>query len=423
MKRIVASVGLVALGAASVHAQATGPAPKWWSASATLRGFYDDNLNTSPDGSPKVHTFGYQVRPALGISIGNDQTSFSANYAYSFLYYDKRPAGNTEKYDQDHIFDLALNHSFSERYQLHVGDRFVVGQQPDALRTDNFTHTVFRLSGDNIVNAGTITLDDQLTPVFGLQLGYDNDLYDYADHNTTFGPSTAGLLNRIENYAHIDGRWRVMPDTVALLGYQYGDVDYTANEFLGIDSLGNPQTSDVRNNRSHTGYVGLEHEFNPQFTGAVKVGASYYDYYNDPTTTGSFGPYALATLSYTYAPESYVRIGFQESRIASTLVGNTTTEFIHDQETSVFFATLRHRIVPNLFAGLNGTFQNGTFNGGGPTFDGKSERFYQVGVDLEYQFTPHFSADAGYDYDRLDSDIAGRNYQRNKVYMGVTASY
>ena len=51
MKKIVASVGLVALGASALQtasAQAlVGPdASKPWSVSATIRGFYDDNPGT-----------------------------------------------------------------------------------------------------------------------------------------------------------------------------------------------------------------------------------------------------------------------------------------------------------------------------------------------------------------------------------------
>lgn len=456
MKRIVASVGLVALGAASVYGQAEGPAAKWWSASATLRGFYDDNANTAPDGGNRRGTFGYQVSPSVGVSVGNEQTSFSADYTYSFQYYEQRlssPVVNPvtlrkfypDKYDQDHEFNLALNHAFTERYRIKIGDRFVVGQQPDALRTGNFITTPFRVPGDNYANSGTITFNADITPIFGVEVGYNNNLYDYAADKFATGtaiynvhgigvlgpavsPSTAGLLNRLENYAHIDGRWNVTPDTVGILGYQYGDVAYTGDQLIGylIDPTGSvftPQNSDVRNSRSHTAYLGVEHAFNPELNAAAKVGASYYDYYNDPTTTASFGPYAMASLSYQYRPDSFVRVGFQESRTSTDIVGDNNGQFIHDMEASVVFANVRHRIAPHLYGGLNATFQHSTFNGGDPTVDGKSERFLQAGADLEYQFNPHFSTHVGYDYDQLASDLANRDYHRNKVYMGVTASY
>src|SRR5258708_5915030 len=142
MKRIVASVGLVALGAVGVQAQSpiAPPAAKWWSVSATVRGFYDDNLNTAPSGSSQIETYGYEVSPSVGVSGGNDQTSFSANYTYSFLYYDHRPSASV-KYDQNHTFLLNLNHAFSERYSILLRDSFVIGQEPDTLRAGNVINT------------------------------------------------------------------------------------------------------------------------------------------------------------------------------------------------------------------------------------------------------------------------------------------
>lgn len=52
MKRIVASVSLVAVGATALQADLlpglTTESGKPWTVSATLRGFYDDNINTIP---------------------------------------------------------------------------------------------------------------------------------------------------------------------------------------------------------------------------------------------------------------------------------------------------------------------------------------------------------------------------------------
>jgi predicted porin len=72
---------------------------------------------------------------------------------------------------------------------------------------------------------------------------------------------------------------------------------------------------------------------------------------------------------------------------------------------------------------LNGSAQNSAFEHGGPAFKDTSEQFYEFGANLEYVFNANFSAHVGYDYNRLDSDIPGRSYSRNKVYIGATASY
>ena len=51
------------------------------------------------------------------------------------------------------------------------------------------------------------------------------------------------------------------------------------------------------------------------------------------------------------------------------------------------------------------------------------DRLWLVGVNLAYTFNRHFSVEAGYNYDHLDSDINGRGYDRNRYYIGLRASY
>ena len=57
------------------------------------------------------------------------------------------------------------------------------------------------------------------------------------------------------------------------------------------------------------------------------------------------------------------------------------------------------------------------------SFDGDADLFYVVGVNLEYRFNRNFLANIGYNWDKLDSDIPDRTFDRNRVYIGVTASY
>jgi hypothetical protein len=443
MNKIIASVGLVALGAANVQAQnsLTGPATKWWNVQATVRGFYDDNINTAPSHQasavvplPKTHSWGFELNPKIGAIFGNDQTTFTADYQYSFLYYDKKPAGNSSHYDQDHTFHAALSHAFSERYSIHAHDSFVIGQQPDALRYDAAFHSPFRVSGNNIVNYGGLLFNAELTPLMGLEVGYDNAWFDYKDKfngaspknvdpgTGAISPSISGLLDRIEQTPHIALQWHAMPDTTLSLGYRFQQINYTADEPVsGFEPGGVTAVSDIRDVRAHTVYVGADHQFRPDFYGSVQAGGSYYDYYNLDST--SFGPYARLSLTYVYMPESSLQIGFQEGRAATDVLGSggSKADITRDAEASVVFANVRHRIVPRLFGNLNGSFQHSEFHGG--TADNEAEDFYEFGANLEYQFNPHISAHVGYDFDHLDSDIGNRSYTRNKFYIGATASY
>jgi hypothetical protein len=452
MKRIVASVGLAALGASalpSAHAQAAADNSKNWSVAATLRGFYDDNTATLPNSTVlppgmKRDSFGFEISPSgMWNWSPQEQTSFNLGVMYSLKYYIDKPPYSADHTDQAFTFNAGINHSFSEQLKVHVSDSFVIGQEPDMLSAGNSFSTFNRVSGDNIRNYGSIGLDWLPTPKFGVNFGYDNGYYDYsakgegfspAGFTDVFGfpvyniqPSLSGTLDRIENRAHIEGQYQLLPETKVLLGYQYTQIGYTGDEVIGgyydpfLGQLFSPVTSSMRNNRQHTIYGGAIHNFLPELTGSIRAGGSYIDYYNDPSTQGSWSPYALISLKYAYAKESSVEVGFSYDHSASDVVGFSNGSFTQDAEAAVVFLNVMHRITPALFASLMFQFQNNLYNGG--TFDNVTDQYYMVGLDMEYRFSANFSAHAGYNYDKLDSTINERGFDRNRVYIGVTASY
>jgi hypothetical protein len=448
MKKIVASVGLVAIGASGIQtasAQALGSpdASKPWSVSATLRGFYDDNVGTVPNNQslpPGVSrdALGFEVAPSAALAWSVDQTTITLGAMYSFKHYDHIPPNATGQNDNTFTFSAGLTHAFNEQISARVSDSFVVGQEPDLLRAGNTFSTFQRVSGDNIRNYGMIGLDWQLTPEWGLGAGYDNAFYDYKDRGVgqsllgdglgvLYSPSLAGALNRIENRFHVEGNYQLQPETKLLVGYQFTDINYTADEIIGGYSdpfLGNTTVkSDQRNSQEHTGYVGAEHNFSPQLKGALRVGASYTTYPNDDFVGDTWTPYVNASIRYNYAPQSYVEGGFSYDRNATDVVGaGVTGSTTVDAASAVVYGTVNHAFTPQLFGSIVGQFQNSNYHGG--TFDDDSEQYYLVGLNLEYRFNQYFSAHVGYNYDHLASDGAlNRTYGRNRVYIGVTATY
>jgi hypothetical protein len=431
MKKIVASVGLVALGASGLHGAPipglTQEGGKNWTASLTLRGFYDDNFNTV-SGAGKQDAFGIEISPSIGVGFQWPQTTLSLGYVYSFKYYDHKPLDSSTKYDQSHIFNASLDHAFSERYKINAHESFVIGQEPDILRTGNAMETFQRLSGDNIRNDAGFNFDAQLTRLFGLEIGYNNAFWDYAQHGEDIDENTgaivasaSGLLDRVENTAHIDSRWMICPETVGVFGYRFRDVSYTGNEEIGVRNDLTSVRSDNRNFRQHSLYVGAEQTFRPDLTGAARVGASYIDYYNDPTDSGNgWAPYAAANLRYTYRPDCFVELGLSQDVNATDIalaVGGD--RFTQSEESTVVYGKVNHHITPQLVGSILGQFQYSTITGESSI----TERDYQIGINLSYQFAPHFSTEVGYNYDRLDSDLDGRSFDRNRVYIGVTGSY
>jgi hypothetical protein len=268
-----------------------------------------------------------------------------------------------------------------------------------------------RVSGNNVRNFGTIVFDGALTRTFGFEVGYGNEYYNYDDLVNSL------TLDRVVQRPYLEGHWQMAPQTVGVVGYQYEAFNYIAEEEI-IPGYTFP--SDSRNNRSHIGYVGVNHNFIPECSILANIGARYTDYYNSNDTT--VNPYAKINLQYTYTVESYAQVGLTYYNAPTDVVAPSLENGItRGVNAFVLFGSITHRIVPDLFASLNAQFQNSVFVGG--QYDGKSDQFYLLGLNLRYRFNHYLSADVGYNYDNLTSPMNWRDFNRNRVYFGVTGSY
>ena len=429
MKRIVTSVSLVAVGAAGLQAALlpglTAESGKPWTASATLRGFYDDNINTTES---KQSSTGFEISPSLQFSFPMEQTSLTFGVVYSYKYYDRKPIGNDQNYDQTFEFNAALSHAFSERYQISVRDSYVIGQEPDLLRAGNTYTSYQRISGDNMRNYGEIDFSAQITPEISLELGYANTLVSYANDTPTGGlpgsstyiPSLTGLLDELNNAGHLDLRYQFAPKTIGILGYKFQDSAYTGNQALGENLRGDVMSKE-RNARSHYAYVGADQNFQPDLMGSVRAGARFTSYYNNPAGQDETSPYAMASLRYAYLPESSLEVGFTydysaSSMFSTTAIGNLTL----NAQSATVYASLKHRIMSKVYGSLLAQYQNSVYYGG--AYNGDADNYYLIGLNLQYRFNSNLSVEVGYNYDNVQSQVQA-TFDRNRVYLGITGTY
>jgi hypothetical protein len=458
MKKLFASLGLAAVGTTglcAVNAPDAGDVSKSWSLGASLRGFYDDNYNTTPQ---KQGSMGFEVNPTFSLNLPLQQTEIGIKYTYGLYYYQKRESAGQNPTDQTHQFDLWLDHAFTPRWEATLKDTATVSQDPALTAVG--TAVAQRVNGNNIANTFTTSLHTDWTRLFSTALTYQNTFYDYENSGAgsvngaqlptlAFNPnpspgyfyyiagtgspqsvnaSYAGLLNRVEQNISLDLQWNVTPTTMALIGYQFGLVNFTGNELIAFSQAfpyTGPATSvysDSRDNMSHYLYVGAKHEFLENLVGSVKAGAQYTTYYNDPSATSSLGPYADASLSYTYAAGSYMLLGLTQSRNATDTVQiDSNGRITQDQETTVVYGSINHPLTPKLMGSVVGHYQYSTYHDG--QYNSLSAQFYNVGLNLTYSFTRHFSSDLGYNFDWYTTAVPGQDYTRNRIYLGVSATY
>lgn len=416
-KKIFTSVGLAVVGITNVHASYAPDATdnsKIWSISGTLRGFYDDNYLTAPK---KVGSFGFEASPSFTLNAPLEQTEIGLRYVYGLYYYQKREDLGQNPIDQSHEFDLWIDHAFTPRWETRFEDTVTVSQEPGLGQPSGQPIVVDqRVNGNNIANAANISLTTDWTEEFSTKLSYGNSFYSYSQSSPV--PSLSGLLDRDENLVSLNLQWTLSQETMAWVGYQYGQVIYLSNQIIAPG-----YTSPSRDNRSHYGYVGVQHDFLDDLKGTLQAGVQYTSYYNDPGAKSSVGPYGNASLVYTYAAGSYAEVGVTESRNATdTSQVGSNSQLVQDQESTVVFGSINHPLTPKLIGTLTANYQYSIYHGGG--LNDQNSQLVDLGANLSYTFTPHFSAEAGYNFDWYKTaSVLAQDYNRNRVYLGVTATY
>lgn len=430
MNKFFASIGAVTIGAAAVQAAGlnTVDPAKPWSVSATLRGFYDDNYTTAPKNAVERDTFGISVSPSISLDLPlTEQTSLGFRYTFGAYWYQDRADQNAanDPWDYSHQFDAFFNHEFSERYKLDARDSFVISQEPALL---NDLATPYRTEGDNLRNVAEVNFTAGLTPTLSTVLGYQNTLVDYENSGgtTNTAPSLSGLLDRTEHLFLVNLRWLARQDTTAVIGYNYGEVNYSSSEVIGqagVSTNATYVTSSYRDSRSHFIYGGVDHTLSKEVTVALRGGVQILEYVNDPLAGDKTSPYGQLSVNYTYLPGSKATIGWTLSHRPTDVIAYdpATGRITQDQFASVLFANINHRFNALWTGFVNGFWQASEFNGG--FYDGSGDDFFGFGLGLRYRFNQYLSGEVGYSFDTLVSDLPNRDYDRNRVYMGVTATY
>ena len=416
MKKLIASAGLVALGAMSLKAQyAPGltrmEASKPWSISASLRGFYDDNYLALPSDFAE-ESFGIEVKPRVALNLSRETTYLGAAYTYTMKWYEAR---DDEPIDHTHEVDLKADHRFSERLRGSFDNAFMYAEEPEIRDVGQAQTTFLRTGAEVLRNQASLDGKIELTELFGLGLGYQNTWYDYLDDETEDGEELFGsrsdLLDRMEHLFRIDTRWQARPDLVGILGYQYGWIDYTGDEAILIPPAGfEAPTGEIRNETAHYFYLGAEYQMSEELSFIGRAGGRFTEF--TEVDDDDFSPYADLSATYRYLPGSALTLGFRHDRNPTDVLTAI------DQESSVIYGTLSHRITPVLTGNLVAQYQHSMFEG----LD-EVDNFFFAGANLQYHITQNFTAETGYNYDRLDSDLPVRSFTRNRVYVGVRAAY
>ena len=388
-----------------------------FSLSGTVRGFYDDNINTAPDNSKaREDSFGFSVTPAVHVNLPFEQTFLSLGYLYTLSWYDNR---SPRHIDQTHEFNAKLRHQFTPRQSLAVDDTFVFSSEPTirdrsyGIITDPVKGDTGRSRSGAYHNFGSIDYSLALTPTVGMSLGYNNHWYDYTSDGEN---SRSALLDRIEHLIRADLNYNFTPKLVGIVGYSFGFTTFTADELIGPNLK-----SDDRNSRSHYAYLGVDYDITAKLRASARLGAQFSEY--PDLDESSANPYADVSVNYKILSGTSIEAGLKHTRSATDVASVRNGQPTLDALSTAIYAQLNHHFTRQLSGSLLGQYQRSVFNDGNN--NDRSEYLWLFGANLAYAFDRHWSCEVGYNYDQLTSNVreGNRSYDRNRVYVGVTARY
>jgi len=379
-----------------------------------LRGFYDDNYTIAPKDLAQ-ESFGFEVRPGFDVGHQGEQFLVKLSAIYSGRYFEDR---EDDPWDHGFMSDLNGEYQFSESHILRLSDNFSYTSEPTILDRGTVV-TLLRADGTNMRNLGDLKYVGQFTRLFGLELGYGNTFYDFEQDGVG---SYSAILDRMEHLFRAETRWTLTPTLAGIVGYWYEMVDFTGDEFI---APGSPFQSDVRNSNSHFLIGGLDYTVSPHCFVSFRGGAQNVTYTELPDEPDEWNGFGDISATFEYMEDSYFRVGARYGRNRTDVIGAISPtaydQLTLDQETAVAYGTVSHKLTERLTAQATGQLQYGTFFGGG--YDNDAEALYLVGVSLLYDLTQWLGLEAGYNYDRLDSDDSNRSYSRNRVFIGVRGQY
>jgi hypothetical protein len=417
MKNILTTAGMAAAAVVGFHTTCAAQTvtvddSKWWQVGAALRGFYDDNYTTSA--SNEQESFGIEIRPEFTVGHQGEQHLIQLKTIYSARWFEDR---EDEEWDHGVSVDLAGEYRVTENHVLRLNNLFSYTDEGPLLDEGGLVSTPLRSEESNIRNLANARYIGQYTPLFGLEVGYQNTYYSYDQEGIG---SYSALLDRTEHLIRAETRWTITPTLAGILGYWYEDVGFNGDDDVSLFFPG--VEGDIRDSHSHFIVGGVDYTVSPHCFVSVRGGAQNVIYDNLPGEPDEWNPFADVNTTFEYLEGSYFRLGAKYGRTRTDMLSIVAVDSVTlDQEAFTVYGMVDHKLMENLTARASGQLQFGEFEGGG--FDGEKEGLYLAGISLVYDLSQYLALEGGYSYDRLDSDDNSRSYTRNRLFLGVRGQF
>ena len=164
--------------------------------------------------------------------------------------------------------------------------------------------------------------------------------------------------------------------------------------------------------QSHFALAGVDHAWSQRLTGSLRAGAEFFR----SERANNTAPYAEVALNYALARQTQARwfgaVGYDGAELSSYQSRYSLRTGLNANH------QINKRV--GLHAGVQYAYSD--FDGGGIISD-VTEHSLLLSAGISYSLTENVALDAGYNYSILSSDDEAREFQRNNISVGLTASF
>lgn len=407
MQRLLPTCLLSTIMAASASAQGLyqasnaeeEPLPLKWVLGTNL--IYDDNVASSENAES---SFGFNPSLGLGFTRTTAQTSWDVNGRLGLIYYPDPPKIGSEEIDaisnQSRV-GANLSHRFNERLRFSSQNMASREKEPDysyGIASSHLGGEYVSLTTDNSFG---YRWSERFGSFSGLKLwqisypGADKDKQDN-DHFTW------ELHNQI--------RYQLNPQSVLTGDYRYAELTANGNASDATDQYL---------------LAGNEYRFSPTLIGFIKGGVQLHDVTGGDSTTN---PYLEVSgngqISKQFNLKTFIRYSAESEGLVRYPVKYS------DHRTLRVGVAGEYSISPllTLMSGLDyipGSYQGAYRIPGAPVSDlsDQDETLLNSYLSLVVKFNDFLSGVASYNFTDNTSDFNGQDYTRNRISVGLNATF
>jgi hypothetical protein len=375
---------------------------------------YDDNVSpgaTDDEGNVSEES-GFSLNPYIGLSLVNitPQTTVDLYTRLGAIYYVDSSNTGDDLYGQARV-GLNITHRVNERLRFVTRNFVSYELEPDysyGFATGRQQSEYFFWQTDNAVGY-------RWSERFATYTGFTLEGINYGSEVNSADRFTWTLYNQF--------RYQLNPQTVLTLDYRYSET-----EGDGFASDSNDQYI----------LVGAEHRFSPNSILIVRAGAQIREVDQGDDSTNPFLELATSTrVNEAFTVRAFARYGAEY--YDTVQVFNNGVYDFSERQTLRVGVSAEYAISPTLalFGGVDyipSTFDQGNLkddvsNPLDPTDNPDSEvgsldeDLINAYVGLSVKFTDYLSGSVTYNFTNSDSDFNNRDYDRNRLTVGVRAEF